>query len=170
MQRFDRYWNAAPISPHSVAYRTIPDDSVRLIRLGSGESRPDPAAFAERYGDRRWRCRSEGHPRGLRRLSTWFPLTSIRATRRRNPLGMDPRVGQAFELSLDRDALNQVTYEGLFVPASQTEPVGTQFYDKAHLMRRDVDKEKALLAQTGTPSPSFTLPSPIARRWSRSAR
>ncbi|MEI5617526.1 ABC transporter substrate-binding protein, partial [Streptomyces brasiliscabiei] len=36
-----------------------------------------------------------------------------------NPLGKDPRVRQALELSLDRDVINQVVYNGEFVPGNQ---------------------------------------------------
>ena len=36
-----------------------------------------------------------------------------------NPLGKDARVRQAFELSIDREALNQVVFNGEFVPGNQ---------------------------------------------------
>ena len=36
-----------------------------------------------------------------------------------NPLGKDPRVRQAFDLAIDREALNQVVFNGEFVPGNQ---------------------------------------------------
>ena len=36
-----------------------------------------------------------------------------------NPLGKDARVRQAFELAIDREALNQVVFNGEFVPGNQ---------------------------------------------------
>jgi peptide/nickel transport system substrate-binding protein len=157
LKRFDRYWNAAAISLDSVTYRMIPDDSVRLLSLRSGDldliERLSPSDMATVSGDADLKV--------VQGPSTAFDLISINVNHgdaAQNPLGKDPRVRQAFELSLDRDALNQVAYEGLFLPANQTEPVGTQFYDKAHpVMPRDVAKAKALLAQAGMPNPSFTL-------------
>ncbi len=37
----------------------------------------------------------------------------------KNPLGQDARVRKALELSIDRDALNQVVFDGQFQPGNQ---------------------------------------------------
>ena len=37
----------------------------------------------------------------------------------KNPLGQDPRVRRAFELAIDRDALNQVVYNGEYTVGNQ---------------------------------------------------
>src|SRR3546814_3111636 len=39
--------------------------------------------------------------------------------RAKNPLGEDARLRQAFELAIDRAALNQVVFEGAFAPGNQ---------------------------------------------------
>ena len=36
-----------------------------------------------------------------------------------NPLGKDARVRRAFELAIDREAINQVVFNGEFVPGNQ---------------------------------------------------
>ena len=36
-----------------------------------------------------------------------------------NPLGKDPRVRRAFDLAIDREAINQVVFNGEFVPGNQ---------------------------------------------------
>lgn len=157
LKRFSHYWNASTISLDSVTYRVIPDDSVRLLSLRSGDldliERLSPSDMAT--------VSSDANLKVIQGPSTAFDLISINVNHgdaAQNPLGKDARVRQAFALSLDRDALNQVAYEGLFLPANQTEAAGTQFYDKTQpVAPRDVAKAKALLTEAGTPNPSFTL-------------
>ena len=149
LKRFDQYWNRQAIFLDSITYRMIPDDSVRLLSLRSGDldliERLSPSDMATIKGDKSLKV--------IQGPSTAFDLISINVNHgdsANNPLGKNAKVRQALELSLDRDALNQVAYEGLFVPANQTEPVGTQFYDQSHpLNGRDVAKAKALLAGPG---------------------
>jgi peptide/nickel transport system substrate-binding protein len=157
LKRFDKYWNKDAIFVDSVNYRMIPDDSVRLLSLRSGDldmiERLSPSDMATVKGDSKLKV--------IDGPSTAFDLISINTNHGSdadNPLGKSAKVRQAFELSLDRDALNQVAYNGLFVPGNQPEPVGTQFYDAAHpVPQRDVAKAKALLAEAGTPNPTFSL-------------
>ncbi len=47
-----------------------------------------------------------------------------------NPLGKDPRVRRAFELALDRDAINQVVFNGEFVPGNQWVSPQSPYYQK----------------------------------------
>ncbi|MDE1992628.1 MAG: ABC transporter substrate-binding protein [Rhizobiaceae bacterium] len=157
LKRFDQYWNKDAILVDSVNYRMIPDDGVRLLSLRSGDldliERLSPSDIATVKGDTNLKV--------IAGPSTAFDLISINTNHgddANNPLGKNAKVRQAFELSIDRNALNQVAYEGLFVPGNQPEPVGTQYYDAAHpVPERDVAKAKALLAEAGAPNPSFTL-------------
>jgi peptide/nickel transport system substrate-binding protein len=81
--------------------------------------------------------------------------------RSKNPLGQDARVRQALELSIDRAALNQVVFNGLFQPGNQWVPPGNPFYVKSlPIPGRDVAKAKQLLAEAKAPNPSFTLTVP----------
>jgi peptide/nickel transport system substrate-binding protein len=157
LKRFDQYWNKDAILVDSVNYRMIPDDSVRLLSLRSGDidliERLSPSDIPT--------VKSDANLKVIDGPSTAFDLISINTNHgddANNPLGKSAKVRQAYELSLDRNAINQVAYEGFFVPGNQPEPVGTQFYDAAHpVPERDVAKAKALLAEAGTPNPSFTL-------------
>jgi peptide/nickel transport system substrate-binding protein len=63
-------------------------------------------------------------------------------------------VRRAFELSLDRQALVQVVYNGLFTPTAQVEAPGSPFYLKdIQPQPRDVAKAKALLKEAGVTVP-----------------
>ena len=70
----------------------------------------------------------------------------------------DPRVREALDNSIDRVALNQVVFDGLFMPSNQFEAPGSTYWDPDHpVPPRDLAKAKALLKQAGQEHPSFTL-------------
>jgi len=157
LKRFDKYWNKEAIFVDTVTYRSIPDDSVRLLSLRSGDldmiERLSPSDMPTIKGDPNLQV--------IEGPSLAYDLISINVNHTENadnPLGRSAKVRQAFELSIDRNALNQVAYEGLFVPGNQHEAAGTAFYDPTHPLKdRDIEKAKALLKETGTPNPSFTF-------------
>jgi len=73
-------------------------------------------------------------------------------------LGQDARVRQALELSIDRDALNQVVFSGEFQPGNQWVPPSNPYYIKElPIPGRDVTKAKALLAAAAAPNPVVEL-------------
>jgi peptide/nickel transport system substrate-binding protein len=70
-------------------------------------------------------------------------------------MASDPRVRQAFELSIDRDAINRVVFQGKFSPAcgpiSPSSPFNT---DAAQVCpKHDAAAAKALLQQAGVTTP-----------------
>jgi peptide/nickel transport system substrate-binding protein len=66
------------------------------------------------------------------------------------PLANDPRVREAFELSIDREALNQVAWDGLYTPGCTPIPPISVFADKSRkCSARDVARAKKLLADAG---------------------
>jgi peptide/nickel transport system substrate-binding protein len=70
--------------------------------------------------------------------------------KRSNALLKDKRVRQAFDLAIDRDAINQVIGAGIFTPANQAIPKSSPYYNASLPMpHRDVAKAKALLKAAG---------------------
>ena len=66
------------------------------------------------------------------------------------PLGRSAALREAFELSLDRAVINQVAFDGLFIPGNQPEAPGTPFYDAAlPPPPRDLARARALVAAGG---------------------
>ena len=66
------------------------------------------------------------------------------------PLANDPRVREALELTIDRDALNQVDWEGQYTPGCSPLPPNSPFFDKSRqCSKRDVARAKKLLADAG---------------------
>jgi peptide/nickel transport system substrate-binding protein len=69
-------------------------------------------------------------------------------------LGTNALVRQAFELALDREALIQVVYAGMYTPTVEANPPSSPFFFKdMKVPARDVAKAKALLQQAGVAMP-----------------
>src|SRR5262249_27423032 len=91
--------------------------------------------------------------------------------RAKNPLGQDKRVREALGLAIDRDALNQVVFNGEFAPGNQWEPPSSPWYVKElPVPKRDVAKAKALLAAAGVAKPSITMTVPNGTEALRAAQ
>jgi peptide/nickel transport system substrate-binding protein len=157
LERFDKYWNPGPYTIDRVTYTPVPDTTVRLAGLRSGGfdiidrlAAPDiPAVKADPA-----LSYVEITALGYNLLS--FNVSNGPAAD--NPLGKDKRVREALELSLDRSVLNDVVFEGKFVPSNQFEAPGTRYWNASRpVPARDVAAAKKLLAAAGTPRPAFTL-------------
>ena len=68
----------------------------------------------------------------------------------KNPFGKDKRLRQAFSLAIDRDAVNQVVYEGTSVAGNQPYAPNSPWFDKdIPVPARDLEKAKALMKEAG---------------------
>ncbi len=72
-----------------------------------------------------------------------------------SPMSADPRVRQAFELSLDRDAINTVVFRGKYSPACGPISPGSPYSSDAAQAcpKHDPAAAKALLTQAGVAQP-----------------
>ena len=148
-EKFERYWNAAAVQIDRVVYLPIPDDTVRLTNLRAGglqlSERVAPTDLATVRGDPRLRL-YESPSVGYRVLS----INTNRGEAARTPLGSNTQLREAFELALDRNIINQVAFDGAFIPSNQPEAPGTPFYASAFpVPARDVARARALLAANG---------------------
>jgi peptide/nickel transport system substrate-binding protein len=70
------------------------------------------------------------------------------------PFGTDPRIRQAFDLAIDREAIVNVVFAGVHAPNAQPVPPTSPFFIKSiPLPKRDVAKARALLAAAGVKAP-----------------
>ncbi|HLH89015.1 MAG TPA: ABC transporter substrate-binding protein [Xanthobacteraceae bacterium] len=155
--RFAQYWNKDAIHIDRVVYQPLPDDTVRLANLRSGGlqiiERVSPTDISTLRSDPRVRLAAAPSV-GYRLLS----INTNKGPAANTPLGTSAKLRDAFELSLDRDAINQVAFDGAFVPSNQPEPPGSTFYDKAlPVPPRDLARAKALVAASGRTKVPVTL-------------
>jgi peptide/nickel transport system substrate-binding protein len=161
LERFPNYWNKGAIHFDKVVYRPFPDTTVLLANLKSGQldliERMAPSDVPGLKGDSRFKLAKivEIGYQGI----TFNVAKSDQA--QKNPAGKDPRVREAFELSLDRDAIVQVAMSGEAIPGNQwVAPTNSWYAKNDPIPKRDVARAKALLKEAGAPNASFTLMTP----------
>ena len=161
LERYPNYWNKGAIHFDRVLYQPIVDASVRLANLRSGQldfiERLAPSDVPGLKGDSRFKI--------ARIVEIGYQGITINIGKsdeaQKNPLGRDARVREAFELSLDRNAITQVAMDGEAQVGNQWVAPNNPWYAKnVPIPKRDVAKAKALLAAAGVPNPSFTIMTP----------
>jgi len=161
LERYANYWNKAAVHIDRITYVPIPDATVRLANLRSGQldfiERVAPSDMEKIVKEKKFKTASitEIGYQGI----TINVGKSDKA--KNNPLGRDRRVREAFELALDRQGLVQVVMDNEAIVGNQWVPPSNTFYAKnMPVPKRDVNRAKALLKEAGVPNPSFTLLTP----------
>ena len=144
-----------------MVYLPIPDSSVRLANLEAGGIEmseyviPTDVDAVKRNPKLRLATSD-----GLGYQTVAFNLAN--GPRAKTTIGQDARVRRAFQYALDRTALVQVVYNGLYAPTAQAGGPTSPFYDKAlQPQERDVAKARALLKEAGVATPvvvQMTIP------------
>src|SRR5688572_4399754 len=161
LERFPNYWNKGQIHFDRIVYQPIVDATVRLANLRSGQldfiERVAPSDIPGLRGDGRFKV-AKIVEIGYQGITINLAKSDLA---QKNPLGRDPRVREAFELSLDRDAIVKVAMEGEAQPGNQWVAPSNRFYGKsAPMPKRNVQRARQLLKEAGVPNPSFTLMTP----------
>jgi len=156
LERSPHYFDPGAAKFDRIVFRIIPNANVRLANLRSGDIdvmhsvAPTDAASLKKEG--RFDVSSVT---GLGFNSVTINLKN--KTGKTNPpgdlgtpLANDPRVREALELSIDREALNQVAYDGQNTVGCGPISPNSVFFDKARkCTTRDVARAKKLLADAG---------------------
>ena len=161
LERFPNYWDKANVHFDRIVYLPIPDSTVRLANLRSGQldfiERLAPSDVAQVKGDARFKL-TKITEIGYQGITINVGKSDLA---QKNPLGRDPRVREALELALDRDGIVQVVMDGEADAGNQWVADTNTFYAKnVPMPKRNVDRAKALLKEAGVANPSFTLMTP----------
>src|SRR5215475_9454799 len=148
-EKFADYWNKDNVHIDRVVYLPISDDTVRLANLKSGGLDLIERALATDIKDIR------ADPKLKLASALWLGYMGIDVNERANsPLGKSAAVRQALQAAIDREALNQVVFNGEFVPGNQWVSPENFYYQQAlPVPKRDVAKAKALLKGAGVTTP-----------------
>jgi peptide/nickel transport system substrate-binding protein len=151
-EKFADYWNKDNVFIDRIVYLPIVDATVRLANLKSGSLDLIERVLATDIKDVRADNRLK--------LSTAIELgyqgitLNIGNDRAKGPLSQSAKVRQALDLSIDREAINQVVFNGEFMPGNQWVNPEHPYYQKAFPIRpRDMEKAKALLKEAGVTPP-----------------
>lgn len=149
LDKFPEYWNAENILVDKVTFLPIPDGTVRLANLRSGDldmlerlNATDATSVKEDGG----LVYSEITGLGYQGITVNIANGPAAET----PFGKDARIRQAFSLAIDREALNQVVFEGTVTPGNQPFPPDSPWFNTDFpVPGRDVEAAKALMAEAG---------------------
>jgi peptide/nickel transport system substrate-binding protein len=153
VDRFADYWDKTRVSIDRIVYRPIQDSTVRLANLKSGQLDLIERLLATDIGevekDKRLKL-AKGFELGYQGVT----MNVGNGEKANSPLGKDARVRRALELSIDRQALDDVVFNGVQSPNNQWVNPQNPFYQpKFPVPRRDVARAKALLAEAGVKPP-----------------
>jgi peptide/nickel transport system substrate-binding protein len=151
-EKFADYWNKDNVFIDRVVFYPIVDATVRLANLKSGGLDLIERVLATDIKDVRADSRLV--------LSTapelgYLGLTiNIANDKNNGALSQSVKVRQALDLSIDREALNQVVFNGEFTPGNQWVSPVHPFYQKSFpIQPRSVEKAKTLLKDAGVALP-----------------
>jgi peptide/nickel transport system substrate-binding protein len=171
LERYPDYWNKAAVHFDRVVFLPIPDSTVRLANLRSGQldfvERLAASDVPQVKSDTRFRI-TKITEIGYQGITINLGKSELA---QKNPLGRDARVREAFELALDRDGIVQVAMDGEADVGNQwVAPTNTFYAKNVPIPQRNVERAKALLKEAGVPNPSFTLMTPTTADTQRIAQ
>ena len=149
LEKYPGYWNAKDYGYDEIVYTYIPDSTVRLARVRAGDlelaERIAPTDLKTIRDDKNVKLH------GAPGLAVSHLMVNVGAGEKANsPLGKDPRLRHAFELSIDRNVINKVAFNGEYTADNQMIPPSDPFYPKTHpIPARDVAAAKKLIAESG---------------------
>jgi peptide/nickel transport system substrate-binding protein len=149
LEKFADYWNKDHVFIDKITYLPIVDSTVRLANLRSGGLDLMERVLATDIKT----VRDDPKLKLSKAVSLGFFALLVNVAngaKADNPLGKDPRVRRALELSIDREALNQVVFNGEFMPGNQWVNPQSPYYQQAFpIPKRDIAKAKALMKEAG---------------------
>jgi peptide/nickel transport system substrate-binding protein len=154
LDRFPDYWDKDRIHLDRITFFSIPDSTVRFANLRAGAldllerllATDIPAVRA----DPKLKLVLPSPPIAY----TGLTINLANTDRANNPLGQNAKVRHALELTIDRDALNKVVFNGDFTPGNQWSAPTNQYYvQKFPIPPRNIEKAKALIKEAGVPTP-----------------
>ena len=153
LQRFPGYWNAKAIHFDQVVYVPIVNSAVRLDNLEAGTldlvEYIVPTDVAAVKKDPKLKLVMD-NSLGYKGIT----FNTGRGPMAKSPIGESADLRQAFERAIDRKALIQVVYNGLYTPIAQANPPISPFYvPSIQPLPRDIAAAKKLVAQSGFKPP-----------------
>ncbi|NDP43420.1 MAG: ABC transporter substrate-binding protein [Aromatoleum sp.] len=153
VERFPDYWDKGRVHIDRIVYQPIQDSTVRLANLKAGQldllERLLATDVDEVKKDPKLKL-ATGTELGYQGIT----MNVGNGEKANTPLGKNPKVRQAFELALDRDAINSVVFNGLNKTNNQwVSPSNPYYMPKFPTPTRDVAKAKALLREAGVSAP-----------------
>jgi peptide/nickel transport system substrate-binding protein len=162
LEKSQSYYAKDQVHLDRLVYRPIPDENIRLANLRSGDIQvadqiqPTDVPAVQRDGSLQLlTAGSLGYQGVTFNIGNTKGLPPAPAGKAPGALAADRRVREAFELSIDRQALNQVVFGGLYEPTCSPIPLNSPYATPAlsECPGHDVARAKQLLADAGVKTP-----------------
>jgi peptide/nickel transport system substrate-binding protein len=154
VERFAEYWNAKDVFIDKIIYRPIVDSTVRLANIKSGGLDLIERALATDIKE----IKADAKLKLATQIEIGYQGLTLNlansAAGTDGPFGKSPKARQALELAIDRDALNQVVFNGEALPGNQwISPRNPYYQETFPIQKRDVARAKKLLEEAGLKAP-----------------
>jgi peptide/nickel transport system substrate-binding protein len=168
LDRAPNYYDAAKVKLDKLIFKIIVDPNVRVANLKSGDIQVGERIAAATVGSVQsapdLRVVSGG---GFGYFGMQVNIGNVKGATAKygkvsTALGSSPQLREAFELSLDRNAINKTVFNGLYQPDCSPLPLDSHFRAPGfQCPPTDVAKAKQLVAQSGVKTPvPVTLTTP----------
>ena len=158
LERSEHYYDADNVYLDRITIRLVADETVRTANLRSGDlqlvDRVATTDVAALEGDAQFvvlKKTSNAYSSLFINLANANGIAGEPGTVA-NPLA-DDRLREAFELSLDREQINEIVYTGLHEPGCGPITPASPYFNAPTCTARDVEAAKALVAQSGVATP-----------------
>ena len=163
LERDPGHWRAADYNFDRLVFVPITDSTVRLTNLRSGQldlvEQVLPTDMAQVATDKTLQG-VEATGLGY----TGMTINVANGPKADNPAGKLKAVRKAISLAIDRDAINQVAFDGRFLAGNQPFPPGSPYYNAAFpVPKRDLAGAKAALAGVGPVTLDLLIPTDPVR-------
>lgn len=149
LEKFADYWDKDAYKIDRVEFFPIPDTTVRLANLKSGGLDLIERVAASDIKS----IKSNGDLRLATSPGLGYQSIEINignGDKAKTALGRSKLLRQALSLAIDREAINQAVFDGVFTPGNQPVPPSNPYYAKdLPVQGRDVETAKRLVAQAG---------------------
>ena len=155
LEKYPGYWDASAIGYDKIVYEIIPDSTVRLSRVQAGDldvaERVAPTDLATIRSDKKLALHT----------SPGLAVSHLFISQKADGGGIlanHVELRHALELSIDRNIINKVAFNGEFVADNQMIPPSSPYYSKTHPMpERDLNAARELIAKSGVQNPEITI-------------
>jgi peptide/nickel transport system substrate-binding protein len=153
VERFADYWDKDAVHFDEIVYLPMPDSTVRLNNLLSGQ-----IDIMERIATSDLQ-RLEGNDAvkvvsvtGLGHVHIQFNVAST------DPLASNAKLRQAIDAAIDRNILNKVVFNDLYLAGNQPVSPESEFYAENHpVVPADLARAKQLVAESGLAAPKLNV-------------
>ncbi|WP_137122521.1 ABC transporter substrate-binding protein [Segeticoccus rhizosphaerae] len=160
LTRSKYYYDKAKVHLDGVTFVAVTQPNVRAANLRSGDidvadriAPPDVATLKGSSDVKVWPVTSLGYQGLTINVSNSAGAGKPGNHTVDNPMAQHPELRQALALSLDRDAINKVVFQGQYVPGCTPISPESPFAPDITCPKRDVAKAKQLVADSGVPTP-----------------